>query len=335
MSERIIDIHSHFLPSWYAELARTAGHAVPDGMPGWPAWNVDDHLGFMDERCIARSLLSLSSPGVALGGSVDPEHLARRVNEAGAAVVADHPARFGLLASLPLPDVDAALAELERSVDHLGAEGVILSTHALGTYVADGSHDVLWQELANRECVVLLHPTSPVGWEANAMDQPRPMAEFLFDTARVVLALAMRGVLGRHRRLRLVVPHSGSLVPMLVDRAALFQLGQRLALSPDDPAHGEPGVTDVLGDLWWDLSGTPTATHLNAITDRWGAEQVVYGSDYCFTPPVAVDLQLGLLDDSWSTSSTGLSLPTWREKTTANAARLLRGASRSSRKPYA
>ncbi|MEV1084459.1 amidohydrolase family protein [Streptomyces sp. NPDC050211] len=331
MSEGVIDFHSHFLPQWYVDLARAAGHELPDGMPAWLAWNADDHLGFMAERGIARSLLSLSSPGVALGGGVDPVDLARRVNEYGAMVVADHPDRFGLLASLPLPDVDAAIAELGHSTDHLGAEGVILPTHALGTYVADASHEALWRELADRECVVLLHPTSPVGWEATALGRPRPMAEFLFDTARVVLALAMRGTLGRHRGLRLVVPHSGSLVPMLVDRAAMFQLGQRLALPAGDPAHTEPTVTDVLGELWWDLSGTPTPTHLDAIVDRVGDDHLVYGSDFCFTPPVAVDLQLGLLDNAWPTSRTGLGLPPWREKTNANAVRLLQAPTRCAR----
>jgi 6-methylsalicylate decarboxylase len=122
-------------------------------------------------------------------------------------------------------------------------------------------------------------------------------------------------VLDRHRGLRLVVPHSGSLVPPLVDRAALFQLGGRMALPPDAPEHQQPGVADVLGDLWWDLAGTPTASHVAALHERFGAERIVYGSDFCFTPPVAVDLQIGLLDQVW---------PEWRAATTANAEVLTR-----------
>ncbi|MFK4547977.1 putative TIM-barrel fold metal-dependent hydrolase [Streptomyces tendae] len=330
MSEGVIDVHSHFLPPWYVESAKAAGHEQPDGMPDWPAWTAEEHLGFMAERGIARSLLSLSSPGVALGGGVDPVRLARRVNEYGATLAAEHPDRFGLLASLPLPHVDAAITEVRHALDHLGADGVIVPTHALGDYVADASHEALWQELADRGCVVLLHPTSPVGREATMPGLPRPMAEFLFDTARVVLALAMRGVLGRHRGLRLVVPHSGSLVPMLADRAALFQLGRRAALPPGDaPAHSAPGIMDVLGALWWDLAGTPTATHLDAIADRWGTRRLVYGSDWCFTPPIAVDLQHAMLDDAWEACGAAPGLPSWRETTTANATRLLHGATRS------
>ncbi|MBZ5739142.1 amidohydrolase family protein [Nocardioides mangrovi] len=310
----LVDVHSHFLPEWYVELARSLGHATPDGMPAWPTWSPEDHLAFMDQRDVARSLLSLSSPGVALGPGVDAVALARRVNDHGVGLVEAHPDRFGLLASLPLPDVDAALVELDRAFG-LGAEGVVLATHADGTYLTDPSHEPLWGALADRECVVLLHPTSPPGWEQTSLGLPRPMVEFLVDTTRVVLGLALAGVLTRHPGLRLVVPHSGSLLPLLADRAALFQLGARMALPPDDPAHRQPGVVEALQGLWWDLAGTPTATHVGALHDRFGTERIVYGSDFCFTPPIAVDLQLGLLDQVW---------PGWRDATNAAAEGLTR-----------
>lgn len=39
------------------------------------------------------------------------------VNDAGAEVRGAHPEHFGHFASLPLPDVDGALAELEYAID--------------------------------------------------------------------------------------------------------------------------------------------------------------------------------------------------------------------------
>jgi 6-methylsalicylate decarboxylase len=316
----LLDVHSHLVPDWYVDLAVAHGHDVPDGMPAWPAWSAANHLAFMDERGIERSLLSLSSPGVALGPGVDLPALARRVNDHAADVAAAYPDRLGRLASLPLPDVDASLAELDRALDELGADGVVLATHALGTYVTDSSHEPLWAALAERGCVVLLHPTSPPGWELTSPDLPRPMLEFVFETTRVVIGLAVGGVLTRHPGLRLVVPHSGSVVPFLADRAALFQLGGRLLLPPDDPAHQVPLVPDALGGLWWDLAGTPTTAHVGALVDRCGTGRLVYGSDFCFTPPVAVDLQLGLLDRVAEEAGLG----DWRNLTRANADRLTR-----------
>ncbi|MFC0495807.1 hypothetical protein ACFFKE_13035 [Streptomyces mutabilis] len=54
------------------------------------------------------SILSISSPGIHFGDDA-ARRLAREVNEAGAYTGREHPCRFGLFASLPLPDVDGAL----------------------------------------------------------------------------------------------------------------------------------------------------------------------------------------------------------------------------------
>lgn len=326
LPDGLIDVHAHFLPSWYVYLAREHGHDVPDGMPTWPDWDAETHIAFMDERHISRSLLSLSSPGVALSADIDLAALARRVNEDGAAEVARRPDRFGLLASLPLPDVDAALAELEHALDSLDADGVVLPTNAAGVYLTDPIHEPLWAALAHRECVVLIHPTAPLGSEHTGLGLPLPMMEFLFDTTRVVTGMALAGTLTGHPGLRLVVPHVGSLLPLLADRAALFQLGMRMALPPEDPAHSVPGVAEALTHLWWDLAGTPTATHVGALLTRYGSERLVYGSDFCFTPPIAVDLQLGLLDQVWSELD-DIDIEHWRALTRANAERLIHGPS--------
>ena len=56
--------------------------------------------------------------------------MARRVNEYTAGLVATRPGRFGNFATLPLPDVDGALSEIEYALDTLRVDGVIF----LGNY---------------------------------------------------------------------------------------------------------------------------------------------------------------------------------------------------------
>src|SRR6201999_1485357 len=129
------------------------------------------------------SLLSVSSPGVHLGEL----ELARAVNEAGRKAVVDRPGRFGLLASLPLPDVDAAISEIAHCCDHLDAAGFVLLTNVGGTYVSEPEFAPVFRELARRRAPVLLHPTSPACWEHTSLGRPRPMIEFLFDTTRTVV----------------------------------------------------------------------------------------------------------------------------------------------------
>ncbi|MGH3500897.1 MAG: hypothetical protein ACRDQA_08365, partial [Nocardioidaceae bacterium] len=64
-------------------------HSHPDGIPGWPAWSVDEHLRMMDARGIDQAVLSISSPGVFFGDERAAVELARRVNDFAARVCAD------------------------------------------------------------------------------------------------------------------------------------------------------------------------------------------------------------------------------------------------------
>lgn len=307
----LVDVHAHFLTEDYVAAAVAAGHRHPDGMPSWPSWSVRDHLTLTDTHGIATSILSISSPGVHFGDDAAARALARWVNDEGAAVRRDHPDRFGHFASLPLPDVDGALDELRHALDELGSDGVTIETNAGGTYLGDPSFEPIYAELDRRRAVVFVHPTSPPRAEAIALGRPRPMLEFIFDSARAASDLLFTGVLTRYPHITWVFTHGGGALPLLADRMELFRsafLG-----------GGEgPGVLEQLGELWFDLAGTPFPRQVPALLGIAGPDRLVYGSDYCWTPAAAVAAQVASLD--------GADPPLgdqWRALTTRNAARLL------------
>lgn len=248
----LIDLHSHFLTPSYVEAARSAGHTSPDGMPGWPDWDPARHLALMDECGITTSLLSVSSPGTHFGDDRAARRLSREVNEAGASLRADHPDRFGHLASLPLPDVDGALAEAVHALDELGSDGVTVETNAHGRYLGDPAFAPLWAELDRRRAVVLVHPTSPPHAAELTAGRPRPMLEFVFDTARTYTDLMLSGTLTRFPGVRWIATHCGGALPALADRIELF----RTAFGD---GGGDP-VSDQLRSLWFDTAGTPFRT---------------------------------------------------------------------------
>jgi predicted TIM-barrel fold metal-dependent hydrolase len=268
-----LDVHAHYLPGLYRDALRAAGHDQPDGFPYIPEWSAEEHVQVMDRLGIETSYLSVSSPGVL--GDAD---LARAVNEEGRRAVVDNPGRFGLLASLPLPDVDAAMAEIAHGSERLDADGFVLLTNVDGTYVGDASFAPILRELDRRRARVLLHPTSPACWERTALGRPRPMLEFLFDTTRAVVDLLLDGTIAAHPDLELIIPHAGAVLPMVADRIQAFS---RL-LAPD---------VDVLGDLGrlhYDLAGQAVPRQLDALRTLTSRDHLHYGSDYPFTPePVA------------------------------------------------
>jgi predicted TIM-barrel fold metal-dependent hydrolase len=283
-----IDLHAHHLPARYREAALAHGQAHPDGMPALPEWDEDDALTMMDTVGIAAAALSISSPGVEFLPLAARAALARGVNADGAATVSRHPDRFALLATLPLPDVDASIAEIAHAYDELGADGIGVHTHADEVYLGDARLEPVMAALEARAAVVTIHPVSPCGWEQTAFGRPRPMLEFLFDTTRAVVNMTLSGVLTRYPRIRWVVPHAGAALPVVSDR--VDRLHRVLS--------GEPDPVDViaaLGTVYFDLAGMPLPRALPALLSLVGPDRLVYGSDYPFTGGEMVAGLAGLL----------------------------------------
>ncbi|MFM9499959.1 amidohydrolase family protein [Streptomyces galilaeus] len=316
MSSGLVDVHAHLLPDFYVQQATAAGHAHPDGMGGWPSWSVKAHLDLMDRNGIETAMLSISSPGVHFGDDKTARLLARRVNEYAAELTRDHPGRFGNFVSLPLPDVDGTLEEIPWAFDELGADGVALMTHTHGMYLGDERLDPVFAELDRRRAVVFLHPTSPVCWERSSLARPRPMVEYVFDTARTVTDLVMAGVLTRHPNMRVIVPHCGGTIPVLADRINEFM---KLLLPLQQPPTTD--AVQQLRGLYYDMAGTAFPRQVPALLKLVDPDRVLFGSDYCWTPAPLADAHIAAIDAAESP----VDGTTWRSLTTANATRLFPG----------
>lgn len=277
----VIDFHAHFVPDFYRDAAAAAvGYAQPDGMAHYPQWSVDAALDMMDRNGIGLAVASVSSPGVHFGDDAAARRMARRVNEFGAGVVADHPDRFAFLASLPLPDIEGALAEIAHSFDVLHADGVSFKTNAHGLYLGDPKMEPVLDALNERRALVVLHPTSPPGWETTARGWGRPMIEFPFDTTRAVFDFILRGGLSRYPRIRMVVPHGGAALPAFADRVDTFARVFADIEGVD--------VTDQLANLYYDLAGFPIPRQLPSLLAMTDPSHLLHGTDWPWTPEAAI-----------------------------------------------
>ena len=244
---RRIDTHHHIVPPRYARWLQQRGISA-GGLP-IPQWSAAGALELLDSLDIAAGVFSVSTPGVHLGDDREARRMAREVNEFAAQVCADHPGRFGFFATLTLPDVAGALAEVAHAFDVLGADGVVLLANVRGTYLGDASLQPLMAELDRRAAVVFVHPSTlpapPVG------DIPPFAADFLLDTTRAAMHMARAGWLERYARVKIILSHAGGFLPYAAERVA------RLCSPRGDAAHG----IETLRRYYFDtaLSASPYA----------------------------------------------------------------------------
>src|SRR5215469_15067528 len=97
-----IDVHHHFsAPGFIAAISARKTNQRP-----LEEWTVDKSLEDMDKSAVATAMISTSEPSVWFGDNDAARKLARECNELGARLIADHPGRFGMFSTIPLPDVD-------------------------------------------------------------------------------------------------------------------------------------------------------------------------------------------------------------------------------------
>jgi predicted TIM-barrel fold metal-dependent hydrolase len=266
-----IDAHAHQVPAAFRAAAQRRTGAEYE----LPVVATDRHLAAMDEHAIELAVVSLPPPGVHVGSQQDASALARLINEHYAELVAAHRGRLAALASLPLPDVDAALGELEHALDVLHLDGVTLPTNVGGSYIGEDRFAPLLAELDRRRTYVFLHPANP---QAAPLEQyPRWLIEMPFETTRAVVTLLFGGALSRHPAITWQVPHCGGTVPFLAHRlATLVQREPRLAAR----TGGDP--VSLLARLYYDTAQADSEPALAATLALAGAERLVFGTDWPF-----------------------------------------------------
>jgi predicted TIM-barrel fold metal-dependent hydrolase len=264
-----IDVHHHAVPAFYKQWLVDRG--VTAGGLAIPDWSVPAAVEIMDRHGVQTSILSISTPGVHLGDDREARLMARRVNDHVAEIVKEHPQRFGLFATLTLPDVDGALQEAEYAFDELGADGVILLANSRGAYLGDPAFDPLMTELNRRQAVVFVHPSSLPA--APVPGVPPYICDFLLDTTRAAVNLVRKGCTRRYPDIRFILAHAGGFMPYAAHRLA-FTFGLDGSQWPPDTVLGE------FRRFYFDTAQSSTDINFPTLLSFTTPEKVMFGSDF-------------------------------------------------------
>jgi predicted TIM-barrel fold metal-dependent hydrolase len=291
MNQRI-DVHHHVLPPKYlAELTPERVFHQSGRIPPAAKWTVQQSLGVMEEGGIATALTSLSAPGTWFGDVAQSRRLTREVNEYQAELRRDHPGRFGVLASLALPDVEGSLREIEYALDVLKVDGFVLLTSYDNRWPGEKEFAPIFDELNRRKATVLFHPTVPGCCYELITGVPDATVEFMFDSVRAVTSMLYSGTFSRCADMRFIVPHCGSAVPLLQARISGMwnwnKESQRLVPN---------GVAHELKKLYYDVALSARPECLAPLMKLVTPKNVVLGTDYPWGGMSVTDTVKGLAD---------------------------------------
>ena len=267
-----IDVHHHIAPPAYSA-------ALKSMMRGHAKWSPQASIEDMDKSGIATSITSLINPGMqAWSGDVEgARKMAREANEYAARLARDYPGRFGSFASIPFPDIEGSLREIEYAMDTLKADGIYLWTSYGGKLLGDPDFFPILEELNRRKLVVYTHPATPaccakvMPWiSINAIEGP-------VDTTRTMISLVFQGGAHRYPDIRWIFSHSGGVTPFLLSRFERHMIDAKDAKekAPNGPLH-------ELRKFYYDTAQGNHEGALLALLKLVPPSQVLYGTDFPF-----------------------------------------------------
>jgi predicted TIM-barrel fold metal-dependent hydrolase len=312
----MIDMHAHWRPAEVADAlrARTREPRIlrnPDGVevlktprmgeaPLAEAFDqVDFHLGRMDRQGVEVSVLSLL--GSFCWIEAQPLDVAgplcRRVNDGLSAICEKHPGRFAAFAALPLTDIAAAAAELERALALPGIIGAqVPGNYFLTRKDAEAMRPLL--EIADRQRAVLFihHGPRPgdafpkVSADVDNARRRNGTLDMQASLSSVMVTLCLTDILAPHPGATVVVHNLGGNLPYEVER-----MDHRCLL--DTPDEELPSSRLRRAKVYVDCNSFG-ARAIEAAVSLYGADRIVCGTDGTefgcdWTRKAVADAQIG------------------------------------------
>ena len=292
----VIDVHNHVVPEQFPKYAGK-GTNVP-----WPSmaeahachkhvmisgkvyrtvsdgcWSAPRRIEDMGKQGVARQAISpmpeLLSYWLPLD---DAKVMVRYLNEQIAAMIALSPKNFVGLGAVPLQDTESALDELDFVVKKLGFSGVEIASHVNGTSIGDARFEPFFAACEKMGAAVFVHALRPAGMERIVGAFSEQAVLFPNEIAIACASMITGGVAARHPKLRIAFSHGGGTMPILLPR--LVHAWNMVQKSKESLTES-PAVTakrfyydDVLFD----------ADSIRFLVNRFGASQVLVGTDYPF-----------------------------------------------------
>lgn len=283
-----IDIHAHVVDrKYFSALQSDLALAVEKTAAGqtllrrdgytflWhreSMFDTEARLRTMDEHGVDMRVLSLSTPNVYEWRGARQVEIARYMNDITAELVRAYPKRFAGLGSLPLDDVQASLAELERITGELGLCGVMIGSNIAGLPLSDPRFEPVWARIDAMRVPVFEHPMFPPNTRQEEYEMPLRIG-FAFDTTAAAARMIYAGIFERYPNFPYILAHTGGALLMLLER-----LDNGYRLFPDCRKNINRLPSEYAARLYYDTCSF-FGPALKMAYELVGAEHLLWGSD--------------------------------------------------------
>jgi len=295
-----IDIFNHVFPRrFFDRMIEVAGNYKDMGkrVRAVPMLvDLDERFRVMDRfGADYRQVICLASPPLeVIGAPAVSTELARLANDGMAELVAKHPDRFpGFVASLPMNDPKAALAECRRAMETLGARGIQVFSNAAGKALDEPEFAPLFDAMAGYDLPIWLHPARGADFPDYKSEQKSKYEIWWtfgwpYETSVAMARLVFSGLFDRHPGIKIITHHMGAMAPYFEGRVGpgWDQLGSRT--TDEDYTvllkKLKKRPLDYFKMFYADTAvfGSSSATRCGL--DFFGVDHVLFASDAPFDP---------------------------------------------------
>jgi 2,3-dihydroxybenzoate decarboxylase len=244
----------------------------------------DVRIGHMNAAGIDHQVIALTSPAAQVLDADVAVRIAHDANDELAAAMRRHPTRFtGMIAIAP-QNPQAAAKEIERGVNQLGMNSVIINSHTQGEYLSDPK---FWDIFAAAESLgtpIYLHPNS----------LPRNMLQpfqecgldgaiygFGVETGLHAMRIITAGVFDRFPKLQMIIGHMGEALPFWSYRLDYMHRATVASKRYDSmkPIQRKPSEY-LKNNFYITSSGVAWDKAIKFTQEVVGVDRVLYAMDY-------------------------------------------------------
>ena len=298
-----LDIFPHIFPQSFFERMKTLTHtnaALAATIKRWlhipVLWDLDARISMMRRFKGYQQILTLSLPAIEyLAGPEESPALARLANEGMAEIVAAHPEYFpAFVASLPLNNVPASIAEMDYAIGKLGAKGIQIFTNVNGRPLDDPEFFPIFERCVKKyDLPIWLHPVRTSKFaDYPAENKSKYEIWWLFgwpyESSACMARIVFSEMLDKLPTMKIITHHCGAMAPFFDARIELgmAQMGARTV----DEDYGAllkrmaKRPLDYFKMFYGDTAVNGSASAIRCGLDFFGANRVLFGTDCPFDP---------------------------------------------------